>query len=392
MKCTKAGIWGVCNQFRVFQRFAGASFAAILAGILSSSVFAASPDTVFTVASYPVEASDTNAVTAKEKALAEGQQAAFRSLLKRIVPVTAYKQLSRLKAVKAADLVSGVSVRTERNSSTDYIASLDFSFQADAVRQALAQEGIPFVDQQAGPVTVVTVVRDGTPPAAKNDTGPWRAAWSGLDLEHTLTPVKLETLKPVIHNDTVNMLLSGDGGAMRILSGEYKTDLIVLAIVEPDPASKKMLVILAGQDASGPIYLQRSYRVSDGDQAYASELAAVVALGVIEGRWKFSKTGLSGGTQAAAQPAWAAGASSSASGERVAFVAEFNTLAQWNDIRTQLLDTPGVDDLEISTMSAQNADVALRFPGGAQGLANAVGGRGLSLANNGTGWILRSSY
>jgi hypothetical protein len=369
--------------------------AAIFAGLsyaLAAPVYAAAGDTVFTVASYPVEASDTNAVTAKEKALADGQQAALRSLFKRIVPVTSYKQLSRLKGFTAADLVSGVAVRSERNSSTDYIATLDFSFQAEGVRSLLTQNGIPFVEQQAGPVTVVTVIREGAPAVAKNDTGPWRAAWSSLDLDHTLTPVKLESLKPVIHNDTVNMLLAGDGGAMRILSGEYKTELIMLAIAEPDFASKKMMVTLVGQDGVGPIHLQRSYRLSDGDLAYASELAAVVALGVLEGRWKASKTGPSSNVQAAAQPAWAAGPTSTSGGERVAFVAEFNTLAQWNDIRTQLLDTPGVDDLEISTMSAQNAGIALRFPGGAQGLANAVGGRGLSLANTGAGWVLRSTY
>ena len=50
---------------------------------------AAAADAVFTVGNYPVEARADNAVTAKTKALADGQQAAFRSLLKRLVPVTA---------------------------------------------------------------------------------------------------------------------------------------------------------------------------------------------------------------------------------------------------------------------------------------------------------------
>lgn len=355
---------------------------------------AAAADKAFTVANYPVEASDANAVAAKEKALADGQQAAFRSLLKRIVPVTAYKQLSRLSAVKAADLVSGVAVRSERNSSTDYIASLDFSFQADAVRAALSREGIPFVEQQAEPVTIVTVTREGNPAQSKNDTGAWRAAWAGLDLDHTLTPVKLESLKPVIHNDTVTMMVNGDENGMRILASEYRTGLVVLAIAEPDLAAKKIVITLAGQDATGPILLKRTYRIASGDVGYASELAAVVALGVLEGRWKFAKSA-SGGQSMAAAPAWSAGGASSSNsgtGERVAFIAEFNSLAQWNDMRTQLLDTPGVEDVDISTMSARNADVALRFPGGAQGLANAVGGRGLSLVNAGTGWTLRSSY
>src|SRR4051812_47492206 len=56
----------------------------------------ADADAPYTVANYPVDATAANAVAAKDQALAEGQQAAFRSLLKRIVPVTAYKQLTKV--------------------------------------------------------------------------------------------------------------------------------------------------------------------------------------------------------------------------------------------------------------------------------------------------------
>ena len=40
----------------------------------------------------------------------------------------------------------------------------------------------------------------------------------------------------------------------------------------------------------GPFVWKRSYRISDGDVAYALELASVVTLGVIEGRWKVART------------------------------------------------------------------------------------------------------
>src|SRR5262249_15930006 len=50
-------------------------------------------DAVFTVCNYPVEARADNAVAAKSKALSDGQQAAFRSLLKRLVPVNSYPRL-----------------------------------------------------------------------------------------------------------------------------------------------------------------------------------------------------------------------------------------------------------------------------------------------------------
>ncbi len=147
------------------------------AGLLRALAFAAlavfstldaqASDNVYTVANYPIEAQAENAVAAKEKALADGQQAAFRSLLKRLIPVTAYPQAKRLASVKGADLVEGVKVRSERNSSTDYIASFDFSFQAKGVRDLLRREGIPFTDDQAPTVTLVPVWRSAADTAAQ---------------------------------------------------------------------------------------------------------------------------------------------------------------------------------------------------------------------------------
>jgi len=351
---------------------------------------AAGLDSTYTVANYPVEASAANAVAAKQQALADGQQAAFRSLLKRIVPVTAYKQLTRVAHVKAADLISGVTVRAERNSATTYIANLDFAFQPDGVRSVLSREGIPFVDEPAAPVTVVTVSLQGNPAVPVNDRGIWRRAWTGLDLDHTITPVSVADLKPDLQAGTVSSLLSGNDAGLSALNAAYGTKLIVVAAAEPDPAAKKLTVTLAGRDTVGTILLKRTYRVDDGDMDYASQLAAVVALGVLEGRWKALKSHAQPQTAAAAAsdvPVWEA--STGGSGEDVTFVAEFAGPGQWDQIRSQLLDTPGVDALNILSVSDHDANVTLKFPGGVRGLANTLGGRGLRFANTEAGWVLR---
>jgi hypothetical protein len=355
-------------------------------GVDCGPAAAGDADTAYTVGNYPVEATAANAVAAKQQALADGQQAAFRSLMKRIVPVTAYKQLTRVANVKAADLIAGVTVRSERNSATAYIASLDFAFQPDAVRSVLSRQAIPFVDEQAPAVTIVTA---GNPPAAANDSGLWRRAWTGLDLTHTITPVKIAELKPEIHTDTINLLLAGNDRGLQALNAAYGTKLIIMAVAEPDLASKKLTVTLAGRDAVGTILLKRAYRVSGGDLDYASQLAAVVALGILEGRWKAIKSGIS--RQAASNvPVWEA--STGGTGEELTLIAEFASSGQWDQIRTQLLDTPGIDSLNIMSVSDRDANVSLRFPGGARSLANALGSRGLSLISTDRGWVLRPNY
>ena len=362
--------------------------AAVLAIALGAGLgaeAASRSDSAFTVGSYPVDAEASDAVRAKAKALADGQQAALRALFKRIVPVTAYPRLKRLAGTKAADLADGYAVRSERNSSTRYIATLDFSFQPQAVRDLLRREGVPYVDEQAPAVVLVPILRE----AGGLKGGQWSEAWKGLDTEHTLTPVKLAGLKPEIHQDTVRQALEGQGGADRILAQEYGSELVVLAVAEIDNATGKLTVTYAGNDAVGPILWKRSLRIAGGDLVYTMELASVIGLGVIEGRWKAVKARFAG---AEAGPQTGGGAFPAGGAETVTMQVEFRSLAQWNDIRGQILDMPGVDNVEVGGISARAADVSLSYPGGARQLAEDMAPKGMMLRNVGGTWVLRSSF
>lgn len=345
-------------------------------------------DEVFTVASYPVDAEAANAVAAKKKAMADGQQAAFHSLLKRLVPVTDYDRLKRLSALKSSGFLEGVAVRSERNSSTRYIASLDFSFRADSVRSVLQQEGIPFVEDQAREIIVVPVVRNADGSIEQGAAArAWTQVWKGLDLEHSLTPFGLQPVKGELSPDTLKTAAEGRGVG-RVLAGAYGSPYVVLAIAEPDLAAKRLNVTLSGFDAVGSVDLRRSYRVFDGDTAYSMELAAVIGLGVLEGRWKAKKI------PSVAASAYAPAYSSSASGggTPVSMRAQYQSLGEWSEMRRRLLSLPGVEDMRIEAESARGADLTLRFPGGAGELASALYGSGLALENGSDRLILRSSY
>ncbi|MEQ1710648.1 MAG: DUF2066 domain-containing protein [Hyphomicrobium sp.] len=350
-----------------------------VAGHAAPVTAAPAADAVYTVANYPVEARAKDAVTAKDRAMTDGQQAALRSLLKRIVPVTAYDRLKRLKGVKAVDLIDGVSVRSESNSSTEYIANLDFTFQPDGVRTILRREGVPFIDQQAPKVVLVPAVREGA--ATASAAAAWTASWKGLDLVNTLTPARLEALKPEIHADTLKMLIDGGGGADRVLTAEYKADLVVVAIADLDAAAKRLTVTLVGQDAVGPINWKRVYRMAPGDHAYTMELAAVVGLGVLEGRWKATQASHRGGLDQI-----------SGRGAPVRIRVEFSSLGEWNEMRGHLLDTRNVEDVRIDGVSARSAEVALHYPGGAEQLVDAMATKGLALKSEAGGWVLRGRF
>jgi hypothetical protein len=351
-----------------------AAVAALLqAGLTCLPGAARAGEDVFTVANYPLEARADNAVTAKEKALADGQQAAFRSLLKRLTSVTAYTRLNRLKTVGAGDFIAGVSVRSERNSSTEYIANLDFAFQSQAVRDLLRQEGIPFTDEAAPVLTVLPVWRAAV--ADPKAEARWSEAWQSLDLEHALTPVRLVALRQGISADSLTALARGDGTGLRALVASYGSERIVLALAERDAAAKRLTVSLAGRDAVGAFALRRAFRIDPGDPGYTDDLAAVVALGILEGRWKAMR--IDGGSGA-----------SGANGADLLIAVEFRGMSEWQDISRRLAATPGVEGLEVAGLSARGARVSLRFAEGPERLAEVLARHGLALHSVGGNWTL----
>lgn len=370
-----------CQRSKFVLRAGG-----LLAGALSCLAvlvpIAAAEPSPFTVANYPVQAQAKDAVTAKRIAIEDGQTAAFRSLLKRIVPVSAYQSLDRVKAAEASRFLEGTSVRSEQNSSTVYYASLDFAFSAKAVRELLRREGVPFVDTQAPTVTLVpvTIPAEGAAPA--QGLGKWGGIWSNLDIVNTLTPLRIAEWKPGMAADTLTQLEQAAGGAgLRSLAAEYGSDLVLVAEAIVDSAKGRLKVTLSGQDAAGPISWTHTYRINDGDVDYAMEYAAVVSLGVLEGRWKAVKARDMGGLDAMAGPV---------ASLRIEVL--FDSPAEWYRLQEKISGRPGVQDFRVGAVSARRAEVALSYPGGGQQLANALARDGLSLTNTGGRWVLRESY
>lgn len=333
----------------------------------------------FTVANYPVQAEAKDAVTAKRIAIEDGQAAALRSLLKRIVPVTAYQALDRIKAEQASRLVSGMSVRSEQNSSTGYYASLDFTFSPNAVRELLRREGVPFVDTQAAPVTLVPVTIAGGVPG--KGLGEWGKIWSGLDIVNTVAPLRVAEWKAGLPSDALQQIKTASGAAMGRLAAEYGGDRVVVAEAEIDKAAGRLNLSISGQDAAGPIIWTHSYRITDGDVAYAMEYAAVVTLGVLEGRWKAIKARDMGGVDVM-----------TAGAEPVRIQVLFGGAAEWYRLQQMVSKQPGVEGFQVEAVSARRAEVALHFPGGGQQLANVLARDGISLTNDGGQWVLRQAY
>jgi hypothetical protein len=324
--------------------------------------------------------------------------------------VTAHARLKTIKVARPGDMLEGIRVRSERNSPTEYIASLDFSFQPRAVRNLLQQEGLPFIEEQAPSVVLIPVWRAAanTPP---KEEAAWTNVWRGLDLEHSLTPIKLTPLNPSISAEAVGALAGGDGAAIRGLVTATKSELVLVVLGEPDPATRKLNVTISGRDAVGAFTLKRSYRIDASDPAYAAELAGVVTLGILEGRWKaitassvrrdataaapppatrpapydppVAAQPIPGPARPAPAPAAAPGA-----GSAMQVAVEFQGMGEWQDISRKLAAVPGIENLDVLGLSARGARVTFRYAEGPGQLSQVLAGQGLSLRQGANGWTL----
>ena len=358
---------------------------ALVWSALTGTAFARSAEPVFTVAKYPVEATGTNAVAAKREAIAQGRRAAFRSLLKRLVPAAAYSQIEHLKKLDPEPYIGSIRVRSEENSATQYIATLDFSFEPETVRTLLGQHGVTYVDQQA-PVTSLVLLynapKSGVPKAMARTSGAasWRSVWADLDLTNSVVPLKLIRQSGALAPNLEKALLAAEPTAVAALADQFKTAQVVVAEARAVPASKELHITLAGQDAVGRFAVSTRYRIDPDDFVYSLELAAVIAQGVLEGRWKVRRAG--------GQLSAAGGAPGGALAPLQVLV-EFNNLGQWQRQQQVLSTTPGVRNMQVGSLSGRSASIALSYPGGGAALQAALGPRGLTLENINGFWELR---
>jgi hypothetical protein len=103
-------------------------------------------------------------------------------------------------------------------------------------------------------------------------------------------------------------------------------------------------------------------------------LAAVVLLGILEGRWKSIRSG--------------GGAGVAGAGGDLLIAVEFRGMGEWQEISRKLSAIPGVEELEVAGLSARGARVTLRYAEGAERLAQSLSQQGLGLRNVAGKWVL----
>lgn len=360
------------RQNRLFRT---AFFTVMCSAALTIPAAAKAP-AVYTISKVAVSAEAADAVAAKEKALAEAQQIALRRLLKRLTGWQAHAKLPVLSSDMVERMVDGFAVRRESNSATRYIAMLDFTFEPNAVRDILNRFGLPYTDQQATPALLIPVMIEGgiERPGSENA---WFEAFSTVDIENALTPMRLEPARANLSASMVSGLSGASNALFETLTYQYRSENLILAIAVVDAQASKLQLRIVGRDNVGTFSLDREFDIFDRDIDAAAEFAAALTAKVIEGRWKTVRL--------ASQGVFDGG---SADIETVPLTAQFSGLRAWQAMRQRLQQIPGAQGLEINGLNARGANITIEFPGGISRLARAAQSQGLAVEERGGVWII----
>ena len=358
-------------------------------------------DLVYTVAKVKLDYRADNAVIAKQQALSEGPLLALRLMFKRLAPFRAYDRLKGLTLAEADEVIDGVAVRSEQNSSTRYLALLDYSFSRQKMRQLLIRKGVPYFDQRSRRQVLMPV----SPPESENGEGgagtgtgggnDWWRAWRIVDMKHALTDTRLYRPKAVDRRDW-EQIANGNRHKIALLYRRYATQNLVLAEAKADASGSKLVLRLFGKDQAGPIDYRQDIPVR-GDMKKAYEKAAIIAFGIIEGRWREPRiTGevvalpeITGEEENGGAPS--VDVVKRLIAENVFLRVVFRGLKDWQQIRKRLHRIPGVQKLQVNSLSPRGADIRMVFPGGARRLQRQLASHQFRIDKRGDELVLRST-
>lgn len=227
----------------------------------------------FTVRGIDVDVTAANPQAAKDQAIAEGQNRAFRILLERL---TQPGDHARLPKADGTQYVRDFGVDQERSSSTRYIATLSVRFNPMAVRKLLQGAGIAYAEPRNRVLVVVPVFKpQGGRPVLWDDPNPWRAAWNALG-GGGLVPIVVPTGELAdVQTITAEQAVAGNPEAMQTLGARWRTSDVLVVAAALAPGGKTLDVSLIGSPGAPKPSDSLSYQMNEGETVEALLARAV---------------------------------------------------------------------------------------------------------------------
>ena len=335
---------------------------------------------LFEVRGVEVDVTAANATEAREQAMAEGEQLAFRRLLERLTLRTDYSRLPTPGADQVAATVKDFSVAEEKASDVRYLARLNFRFKENDIRRILMGYSLPFAETFSKPVLVLPVYEQTGALILWDDPNPWREAWTRISSGDRLVPLTLP------RGDLADIAAIGseqavDGDAPRLaaIAKRYGAGdaLVAHAILRKDVLGLQPeleVYITRHGSALQEQTLVKTFLAEEGESIPLLLARAASALALeVEDNWKkdnllqFGSPGV------------------------VASVVRVGGLGDWIAVRDRLNRVAVIRQMDLVLMSRDEVRVNLHYIGDPEQLALALQQADLTLERVGDEWILALS-
>ena len=320
---------------------------------------------LWTVINVTVDGSATSPSAAKETALGKGRQKAWSEVYRRLTPSAEWSRQPPVTDAELEPMVKSFDISNEKHSSTRYLATVTYVFNAASVRTTLRRLGVQYSESIAKPVLIVAL--NG---AAWQPESPWGRAWSAQSRHGRLVPVAV----PV--GDTQDMTTlaavssAADWGIVKPLADRYGAGSVLVASTSKSAAGMQISMTHIKPESRTPRSTSFARQGTEDESLLANRAAGAIADSLQED-WKRT-TSVDFGSQTS-----------------VAVIVPFKNLADWVAIRRNLEATRLIQRISIDEMNMSTARLHLDYVGKLDQLQTALAQANIFLAPDDKGnWTL----
>jgi hypothetical protein len=344
------------------------SLCLVLWGLVATVPCVRAADDAFTVSGIKVDATAPSAVDAQTKAIEGGRDRAWQTLYRRLTRQEDWSHQPTLDPVTLQRLIRSYQVHDARSSTTRFVATMTYEFNANAVRRLLQQADIAYSDTTAKPVLIIPL---GPEWSAQT---PWTKAWTDPRFAQGSIPFALPS------NDAIG------ASALSAIRFDRASWSDVEPIASRIHASEAYLVLVIPQRAQMIVKIRR---LGPGNSPTIPDVVVSVPPKTPPAQ-SFAK--VAEATATAIEEFWKS-RSAVDFGKHGQVVASLHieSLSAWGDLLQKLGSVPTITDVNVVAMDIGEARVQIAYAGSPDQLNQQLSREGLSLANEGGQWWLESA-
>ncbi len=336
---------------------------------------------VFAVQGVEVDVTDTDATTAKYKALIAAQIKAFNVLATRLGNASLIENVAKFDEKRVLPFLKSLSIEEESISPGRYKGKLTVRFLPVKIRTLYGSFGVKVEGEQGPSFLVLAIWKDNGTQVLWQDN-PWRQAWINLRAEQSLIPI-IVPLGDLEDSGGISVtdVLSEDAVKIEKIRRRYDVASVLVAFAEPAEGGG-VHATMAGKSPLGKLIFDKVYTAESGTLQDSVELAAKRFHDVMVDKFK------SGGIKVASEQSASKAKDENSKRKSLSVSVPFAGPSQWNGLRSRLLSTPGILGLDVSSLAADGAIVSLTYTGNLDEVETSLQASGLRLTRVDGGFVV----